>query len=655
VKRLVIAAAVLTMFVALSAGRQGHASTLAGPNRPITWLAAGDSYSSGEGLPHNDGTNCQRATGVQPATSQAYSIVAADHAPAGYSFANGSPDLVACSGAVTTDISSQLSGNTPSDLITFTLGGNDIGFENIIMSCLGINAQNLTSLAAGAGLPDPVAAWVAPPVTCPPAAQMRQTIASTIGANYQAWLTGVADNDVTKGGNIVILGYPDLIEDPKFWSNIDKALGLCQGIDEQDARTLRGIAGDLNATIGYAAQEVNASLPNGVHVTFVDVNTGQPNSTFPAARIAYGDQNLFEPNTGPRHNLCASKEWLNGVTHIDHLKGSFHPIQQGHDAEGALLDEVLANLNWSKLAQPTMTVDLAPVDAQGQPKPGEKIVDGGTASSCEPGSDSAGQAYRCFTANSGIDDPCWLDNADPNQATVLCQQAPWESTVKRLTVTGGGLAAFVNSSSSIDRSFPWGVQLVDGEQCLAMQGAHNNDNGQVVDYGCGNSYNHVLLRGINQSNPEWTFSSAYYDSQTDAYQPGPTEAVATAWFANPDMGSQVDARANGCTATALADAAQSYETANNDPNGALPELNEFACSGDFAEIVFTQSAPPPGYEATIAFAKSNSGWHEIGTADYINPGDFGISVTDGTAIRNQLNSEAGPVGSDTVGPYNVDF
>ena len=299
-------------------------------------------------------------------------------------------------------------------------------------------------------------------------------------------------------------------------------------------------------------------------------------------------------------------------------------------------DTVNAIRQYLALTRPTRMVDTAPVQPDGQPKPGQAIVDEGTAQSCEAGSDTAPQAYRCFSGHFAYD-PCWLDNADPAQDSVLCQEHPWDTKAVLFKVAPGGLGPFLGPTQQVDPAFPWGVQLDDGEQCIAVQGTHDSYNGKVVDYSCGNSYHHVLLRSLNRATPQWTYKSAYFNGST-GYTPGPLEHVAIAWYASTDSGAAVDARGNDCTATALAYAAQAYEASHNNPDGPLPELNAQACDSGYAELVFTQSAPPPGYTATMAFKASAQGWQEIGKADFIEPGQFGIPVSVGKTITSALSS-----------------
>ena len=74
-----------------------------------------------------------------------------------------------------------------------------------------------------------------------------------------------------------------------------------------------------------------------MRLTFIDVNSGD-------GAISRYDQSLFEPASGPRHNLCASQPWINGFTWIDYGSGSFHPKQAAHDAIGALAAQIVPAL-----------------------------------------------------------------------------------------------------------------------------------------------------------------------------------------------------------------------------------------------------------------------------------------------------------------------
>jgi len=390
-KPLLAMMAVMSLVTGLSVsivtvGSAGAAtSNRSRPSRPISWLVAGDSYSSGQGLPYESGT-CAQADDLGAAEPGAWGVEAADTLSGKggpMSLLPGSPAMVACTGAPTAEFFNATSGQPPEwirtqgryDLVSFTFGGDDVGFTSVIEQCLGISPNGIGSglvdlLANGS---DPTAAYLAwahdPLVHCPSNTSERAIIAKDLGpsskTSYQSFLIQVAKRTVTSGGNVVILGYPELIEDPSLWLPIDKAAGLCQGIRPSDALELRGLAGDLNATISQAVSVVNAmpaSKRNNVDFTYIDVNTGNPKED-----ISYNDQNLFEPNDGPRHNLCSSQEWINGLTLAptgpnlattakDIANRSFHPNQEGNNAMARLVNQVFPTLNWAHLTTPLTVV-----------------------------------------------------------------------------------------------------------------------------------------------------------------------------------------------------------------------------------------------------------------------------------------------------------
>lgn len=90
------------------------------------YVALGDSYSSGVGAGSytSESGSCDRST-------NAYSALYAAH------FSTASYTSVACSGATTTSvISSQVSAlSSSTTLVSITVGGNDVGFSNIMSTC----------------------------------------------------------------------------------------------------------------------------------------------------------------------------------------------------------------------------------------------------------------------------------------------------------------------------------------------------------------------------------------------------------------------------------------------------------------------------------------------------------------------------------------
>jgi hypothetical protein len=236
------------------------------------------------------------------------------------------------------------------DLVTFSFGGDDVGFASIMMACY--EGSNLCTDKA-----------------------VRAQIAA-VANSYRTFLAKVATNAVVADGNVVVMGYPELIEDPGLWPVLNDATFQCQGLSRTQAKRIRGWAGDLNATIGNAVKTANALPPakrNGVHFTFVDVVTGQA-----ANGISSSDPYLFEPATGTRHELCSKGDssWLNGLS--KHIRTrSLHPDQLGENGMGNLAAEVIEHLDWSHF---TVTAPAGFSCVPTSSNPGPQVAPGVAAS-----------------------------------------------------------------------------------------------------------------------------------------------------------------------------------------------------------------------------------------------------------------------------------
>ncbi|KIR60836.1 SGNH/GDSL hydrolase family protein [Micromonospora haikouensis] len=119
----------VTLAVSLAASI-GATLTLAVPAQAAPtdrYVALGDSYASGVGAGSytSESGSCQRSTNAYPA------LYNANVKPASYK-------SVACSGATTTDvINNQLSAlSSTTTLVSVTIGGNDVGFANIMTTCV---------------------------------------------------------------------------------------------------------------------------------------------------------------------------------------------------------------------------------------------------------------------------------------------------------------------------------------------------------------------------------------------------------------------------------------------------------------------------------------------------------------------------------------
>lgn len=297
------------------------------PARPIRWLAPGDSYTAGYGLPGvKDPDGCVQSTSAWPTIAAAHAV------RDGYRIADDGFKHVACSGAKMAAIVEQVD-ESGWDLVTLSAGGNDAEFTLALGACV------VTSLA-GARPFD----WLADPITlCPPDTLVRDWISLRVGERYDGFLDTLASR-VTPGGHIVVLGYPALFEASERWDRISKALGLCHGVDRPGAERIRGWAGHLNATIGASVRRADQRRANGVSFTFVNVQDGMGNGTGHRTEAELAGYLFEAPGSDDRHNLCGSDPWLFGLQN-----GLFHPKAPGHAAQAEVVAGVLSGLDWSGL------------------------------------------------------------------------------------------------------------------------------------------------------------------------------------------------------------------------------------------------------------------------------------------------------------------
>lgn len=319
-------------------------STASGQEGRRTWLAMGDSYSSGEGIPGtvpqgNDGVNggrngqgrdCRRANGQNTdATAWAVGAYRAVRAEAGLAQLH----FVACTGAITDEAVVQAAEARRAtrqerwDLVTFSFGGNNIGFADVLKACLDVNGWGAFDLTPGCDVTE---------------RQLRRRIDMLVGRTpldadeYQAsgtfpeLLDLVGRNDVNTGGDVVVVGYPHLIEEVDRWSSWTQTLGHCHGILAADVGMLRSATGYLNEQLALAVASADRRFRDrGIRFHFLDISR----DPYEAGRRA-----------DDRHGLCSSAPWLNGVTpgtssgdFWEWGSRSFHPFQAGHTATADVL------------------------------------------------------------------------------------------------------------------------------------------------------------------------------------------------------------------------------------------------------------------------------------------------------------------------------
>jgi lysophospholipase L1-like esterase len=121
----------------LALGGSGLTSASADPREPVVYDALGDSYASGYGVPPYP--SCGRSESAYAVQLDGRRKIDLD-------------DFVACAGATTASLVSggQLNAlDADTDLVTISIGGNDIGWSTAVTACLGgSDAQCAGALAA---------------------------------------------------------------------------------------------------------------------------------------------------------------------------------------------------------------------------------------------------------------------------------------------------------------------------------------------------------------------------------------------------------------------------------------------------------------------------------------------------------------------------
>ncbi len=229
-RRLALVLAVLATLTGLALLTASPAAAGGRHSRSLSYVALGDSYAAGFGAGRyvND---CGQSRRGYPALL--------DRDTRASLRANAT-----CNGATTqTVLTSQLPALTPrTQLVTLTVGGNDLGFVAVATACAGG-----PSAACQAAI-DAALALLAPQPTGP------SVLATRLTATYGAVATRAPRAD------ILVTGYPYLFE-PPVPGQPNAAVVLA----------LNNATAALNATIRAT---VAASAAAGVEIGYVDVTTG---------------------------------------------------------------------------------------------------------------------------------------------------------------------------------------------------------------------------------------------------------------------------------------------------------------------------------------------------------------------------------------------
>jgi lysophospholipase L1-like esterase len=269
------------------------------PVPPLRWLAAGDSFSSAEGVPDPRG-DCARTVGAY--APRAREEVDRDLGVA--SFAH-----VACTRAGLADFPLQWAeaGGGRFDLVTFTLGGNDAGFGDLLRDCLG--QDDLAAL-----IPEILDGSL---VECDATLGELFVAVDRVAAPLDQLLTQIETEVLTERGQVVVLGYPQLFAPPEEWRR--REASRCEGFERESVVQVRRAGERLESVLRAAVAE-------------------HPRARFLSVTELVG-----------AHGLCSEDPWIHGLNlgltnGTGRVASSFHLDAQGHAVVATALAALVIDL-----------------------------------------------------------------------------------------------------------------------------------------------------------------------------------------------------------------------------------------------------------------------------------------------------------------------
>ncbi len=397
--------------------------------RVVRWIGLGDSYSAGEGLPEVSigsplGRECQRAlttddeVGSPPRPSAAWAPLAALALDEELAY-EVDFDFVACTGAITDDVfdfgqhplaigqhgealggrGAEAADDFKWDVVSFSMGGNNLDFDGIIKDCIGADGAGVRDVTLGGTLTWTLAPWVGcgfseqdvksridrftevasvTDFSCADPSPLSDTDGRSEANGDEGTVTlpefyeYVGRCLVADGGTVVVMGYPQVIEESSRWGLAATVGGRCHRIRSSDHGKLRAIAAHLNYRTQQTVEWANTRFPN-VRFEFID-----PVHFFEGG-VLDGTEPTYAQREDPRnrHALCGGGEdWLNGVTvgtegdGAGRLARSFHPNQRGQTQMANAV-----SIRIDALIETGALDHIAPGDRAARPSPG---VDAGS-------------------------------------------------------------------------------------------------------------------------------------------------------------------------------------------------------------------------------------------------------------------------------------
>jgi hypothetical protein len=309
-------------------------------NASTVWLALGDSYSAGVGVPGPIDSQTNRACRTH--REQSYAGQAKQQATnAGRTIAF---QFAACMNAKTVDILKPQSGtgqlaqleyvkaNRP-DVVTITIGGNDIRFPTIARLCV---ANAIASILVSCPVDSNSMALDSP---------KRGERASWDGLYDRLVNTYVAIRQQQPAtGHLYVNSYPVLFDNPSHWNRVSQILQRCGVFSATESRLANAMSVRLGDTTFKAVQEANRRV-GGVH--FVDWRPPVVSERISGRvqRVAYDPNGLCSRN--PLPDATMNPLYLPGLTPAGHdWHDSFHPTTRGYARGATVLTNELNLHTW---------------------------------------------------------------------------------------------------------------------------------------------------------------------------------------------------------------------------------------------------------------------------------------------------------------------
>jgi len=284
-----------------------------------TYIAMGDSFSSGEGNdPFESGTDesgvneCHRSPDAYPEwLSQTPSLDMGNYLS------------VACSGATTNDVLGVTEADNPTGIwnepaqvdalsdetqvVTITIGGNDIGFSDFATACVVGDCDSSTNI-------------------------YTNTMAS-IDGDLPSKIDGVLEaiSERTDHADVYVIGYPYITPD----TSLDSLPVQCSYLDSssgsgQDSVAARAVVTELNGVLGDAVNDF-VNTASSTAFTFIDPNNSV-DGTFDGHDVCQGEDSYF-------YNVTPNDVLGNG-----YRAKLFHPNVYGqHEYYNIVMGEIEAN------------------------------------------------------------------------------------------------------------------------------------------------------------------------------------------------------------------------------------------------------------------------------------------------------------------------